>query len=125
MNPRDADPLYVGLVPSAPSMSEDDLFAGITDALTLAGWRWTHIRDSHGVTVGSAGLPDIIAVHPDRLIVLVWELKDRRRAVTPEQAAWITAANGRRVDARVLRPADYDDALRTILGVDRLVSHDG
>lgn len=33
-------------------MSEAELLAGLTDALTLAGWRWMHIRRSDGVTVG-------------------------------------------------------------------------
>jgi hypothetical protein len=57
-------------------MTEDELLQGITQALTLAGWRWTHIINSRGVTMGDPGLPDIIAVHPNRPgRVLCWELK--------------------------------------------------
>ncbi len=55
-------------------MTEDELLAGITEALTFGGWRWTHILRSDGVTMGMAGLPDIIAVHAGREIVLAWEL---------------------------------------------------
>lgn len=97
-------------------MTEDELLTGITEALELAGWRWTHIRDSRGVTMGDVGLPDIIAVHESRGIVLAWELKSRTGQPTYEQLAWVREMAGARVDARVLRPADYDDALRLILG---------
>lgn len=99
------------------SMSEADLLIGITQALTIAGWRWTHIRDSHGVTVGDVGLPDIIATHPSRGLSLAWELKGSNGKPTGDQVAWIaglSAAQG--VDARILWPADYDHALELITG---------
>lgn len=101
------------------AMTEDDLLAGITEALTYGGWRWTHIRRSDGVTVGATGLPDIIACHPDRSVVLAWELKSKHGVVMPDQMAWLLGLRGPQVDARIVRPADYDAALAVILrGVD-------
>lgn len=102
-------------------MTEAELQLGLTDALDLAGWRWTHIRRSDGVTMGSPGLPDLLACHPDRDLVLAWELKDDRRPATPDQAAWLISLAGRPIDARIIRPADYDGALGVILrGVEPL-----
>ena len=97
-------------------MTEDELLLGITQALELSGWRWTHIRRSDGVTVGASGLPDIIAAHPSRNIALAWELKTERGVLTPDQAAWQIVLADRRIDARIVRPSDYDEALRDIFG---------
>lgn len=98
-------------------MTEDELLQGITEALAFGGWRWTHIRRSDGVTVGDPGLPDIIAAHPDRIHVLAWELKTTRGVVSRDQLAWLFALGrvGGDVDARIIRPADYDAALEVIL----------
>lgn len=96
-------------------MTEDQLQTGLIEALELGGWRWTHIRRSDGVTMGSPGLPDLLACHPDRDLVLAWELKDDRRQATPDQAAWLIGMRDRVVDARLIRPADYDTALAVIL----------
>lgn len=102
----------------AVTMTEDELLLGLTQALTSAGWRWTHIINSHGVTQGWPGLPDIIAVHPSRGQVLAWELKGSGGKPTGDQVAWIAAmANPKvKVDARILYPVDYDRALELITG---------
>ncbi len=100
-------------------MTEDELLAGITDALTLAGWRWTHIRRSDRITQGFEGLPDIIAVHPERAIVLAWELKTDLGVISTDQWGWLVALRDvAGVDARVVRPSDYDAALLTVFGQD-------
>jgi hypothetical protein len=99
----------------ALAMTEDELLLGLTEALTIAGWRWTHIRRSDGVTMGMSGLPDLIASHPDRPYILCWELKSTRGVLTGDQAAWISGMFARHVDARVVRPDDYDEALAVIL----------
>lgn len=102
-----------------PDMTEDELLAGITEALTFSGWRWTHIRRSDGVTQGMAGLPDVIAARGDRELVLAWELKSARGVVSADQLAWLFALRSPSVDARIIRPRDYDAALDVILrGVD-------
>jgi hypothetical protein len=106
-------------------VTEDELFAGITGALELAGWRWMHIRRSDGVTVGDSGWVDIFAVHPTRLDapVLAWELKGTGGRPTGDQVAWVSAlwTVGDRydpspIDARLVYPVDYDLALDLILG---------
>jgi hypothetical protein len=105
---------------TAPDMTEEELLAGLTDALTIAGWRWTHVRRSDGVTMGNVGLPDLIAVHPTRDLVLAWELKSRTGIPTGDQLAWLRGFQAARgVDARLVRPAQYDDALSIILGMVR------
>jgi hypothetical protein len=100
-------------------MTEEELLAGITEALTLAGWRWSHHRRSDLAQMqGMPGLPDIIAVHPTRKIVLAWELKGEGGRVTGDQVAWIAglAAPDATIDARILYPAHYDRALALIVG---------
>lgn len=66
-------------------------------------------------------LPDIIAVHPTREIpVLAWELKTERGSVTRDQLGWIFDLGAAGLDARLVRPADYDTALSLIVGhIDR------
>lgn len=96
-------------------MTEDEMLAGVTDALTLCGWRWMHIIRSDGVTAGSPGWPDIVAVHPAREFVLVLELKGAKTPATYDQVAWLNGLEARRVDARIVRPVDYDDVLRLIM----------
>jgi hypothetical protein len=98
------------------SMTEDELLAGITEALTFGGWTWTHLIRSDGVTMGNAGLPDVIACHPERPWVLAWELKGERGVVSHDQLRWLLSlASVPGVDARVIRPSDYDRALGVIL----------
>jgi hypothetical protein len=99
-------------------MTEAELLQGITEALTLAGWTWTHIRRSDGVTMGDPGLPDIIATNSSRGLVLAWELKADRGQLTIDQWAWQRGFRAAvTVDARVIRPADYDRALDVIIGM--------
>lgn len=109
----------------AVRMTEDELLEGITQALTFAGWRWTHPRRSDlAQTMGDPGLPDIIAVHPTRRLVLAWELKGSDGRPTGDQVAWISAMARPevRVDSRLLYPVDYDRALELITGkVDAMV----
>jgi hypothetical protein len=98
-------------------MTEDELLAGITEALELGGWVWTHIRRSDGVTMGWSGLPDVIAAHDDLELVLAWELKSRSGRVSPDQLRWLFALGtaAPNVDARIIRPADYDQALEVLI----------
>lgn len=101
----------------AHEMTEAELLLGITQALELAGWTWTHIIRSDGVTMGDSGFPDIIAAKPGR--ILAWELKTKHGQLTPAQMQWQLALQVPFVDVRVIRPADYDLALRVIInGVD-------
>ena len=98
-------------------MSEDELLLGLTDAMTIAGWTWTHSRRSDkAVLMGQPGVPDVIAVSEHRRTLLAWELKDRKGQPTYDQVAWIRAMQAvRTVDARIIRPEDYDQALSVVL----------
>lgn len=97
-------------------MTEDELLLGIIEALGFGGWTYTHIRRSDGVTVGHPGLPDIIAAHPDRHLAIAWELKSDVGRLSPDQWRWqLALAEIPGVDCRVIRPIDYDRALRVIL----------
>ena len=52
-------------------MNEDELLIGVTDALTLGGWLWTHVRRSDlAITQGSPGVPDLWAVHYERRLFI-------------------------------------------------------
>lgn len=106
---------YGGPAVQAHRMTEDDLLSGLTDALTLGGWRWTHILNSRGVTMGYSGLPDIIAAHPSFRVNLALELKDDKGQPTPDQVAWLHALHDKPTVAKIVRPDDYDLMLRVIL----------
>lgn len=97
-------------------MTEDDLLVGVTDALTLGGWLWSHHRRSDlALMMGHTGLPDIIAVHPGRRRLLVLELKTETGRLDPRQREWLAALVGAGVDARIVRPADYDELVAELL----------
>lgn len=99
-------------------MTEDQLVAAILDALARAGWKACHFRPARTAygwrtaVQGHAGAPDIIAVHPDRGVLLI-EAKSDRGALRPEQVewrAWAEAASARFPGAiayRVVRPRDW------------------
>ena len=98
-------------------MTEDELLLGLTGAMDLAGWTWTHIRDSKAARLmGSTGVPDLLAVNEGRRVLLAWELKSATGQPTYEQVAWLRGLKAvRSVDARIIRPAEYDQALAIIL----------
>lgn len=98
------------------AMTEDELLEGLTDALTLAGWRWFHVRRSDRALVqGFQGWPDIFAVHPTRRIQIAMELKAEDGQASPDQLGWIAALRAAGLDCLVIRPGDYDRMLRVIL----------
>lgn len=98
-------------------MTEDDLLIGLTDALTMTGWQWTHARRSDlARLMGSTGVPDILAVSEHRRTMLAWELKTEKGQTTYEQVAWIRALQSvRAIDARIIRPSEYEQALGVIV----------
>lgn len=94
-------------------MTEDDLLVAITDALTLTGWRWSHVRRSdRALSMGYPGLPDVLAIRGKR--VLAWELKSARGRVTDPQRLWLEVWERVGADARVIRPIDLDAVLELI-----------
>lgn len=104
------------------SMTEAELLEGVTDALTVGGWIWTHTRRSDLATIqGTPGVPDIFAVHPDRRVFMALELKSDHGQPTRDQSRWLAAlaqagcVNG----VRLVYPGDYDALVVELVG-DRL-----
>lgn len=77
-------------------------------------------RTQHGWATpiqGVAGWPDIALIHPERHVLHLWEAKTERGRLRPEQAAWLAAlATCPGVDARVVRPSDWDALARVLAG---------
>jgi hypothetical protein len=86
------------------SMSEKAFQKAVVDGLKQRGWLVFVVPDMRMTT---AGLPDIIAVAPGR--VLFWELKrERGGRIRPEQQVVIDALPpGSTVDARIVRPSQW------------------
>ena len=80
----------------AKGISETAFASQIESLLNIYGWRWMHPRPARvrrgGKDVyetaysGHKGFLDYVAVRMPRL--LFFELKDEKRAMTPEQEAW-------------------------------------
>lgn len=102
-------------------MTEDELLEGIVDALAAGGWLYQHVRRSDlAVIQGSVGFPDLVAVHPERGLLVFLELKSATGRVDPAQERWLTSLMVAGMDARVVRPEDYDETWQWLVG-DRLI----
>lgn len=103
------------------SLSEKDFQKQVLEMARLFGWKVAHFHDSRrqvkpGVFVGdkdAAGFPDLVLVRPPELLVL--ELKRELGKTTPEQDEWLALLGACGVEARVVRPSDWD-WLRVRLG---------
>lgn len=105
-------------------MSEDELLTGIVEAAASGGWLTYHVRGFHpGIVQGHVGFPDVIAVHAERGLVVAMELKSDSGRVDEAQYRWLDGFRSAGVDARVVRPADYDITVAWLLG-DRLIGGD-
>lgn len=90
-------------------MTESVLQRSITQAARGLGFKVFH----HLYAVGSErGYPDLTIVGHGH--IFVWELKGPKPKVYPEQLAWIDALQEAGVDARIIYPEDYDDALAAL-----------
>lgn len=102
-----------------PAMTEDELVTGLLDAFGIAGWSAWHVRRSdRAIWMGTPGWPDITACPPNPGPMLVLEAKSATGRVSGAQATWLVQCHQRGITAAVLRPADYDRALKLILSVD-------
>lgn len=92
------------------SVSEADLQSFVAEACARYKWLYHHAGDSRRST---PGLPDVIAVRGDRLIVA--ELKTQHGRVSDIQNLWLTElAKCPGVETFVWRPSDMNDILRTL-----------
>jgi hypothetical protein len=94
------------------ALSEREFQKIVVEGLEQRGYVVFHVVDSR---LMQAGLPDVIAVKPGR--VLLWELKrERGGRIRPQQQQVIDCLPaGSTVDARIVRPSDWDrvqEALR-------------
>ena len=98
-------------------MTEDELLAGILDACAVGGWRFHHIRRSDlALQQGQGGFPDIFALHPERGLAFVAELKAEHGRLEPLQRDWLEAFDRCGIRACVLRPNAYDETVRWLIG---------
>lgn len=98
------------------AMTEDELLTAITEAATLYGWMWHHVRRSDkALQMGNAGFPDLVLARNGTVLFL--ELKSEKGNETPNQTAWLNALDRRTEDgpdALVIRPRDLDAVLRML-----------
>lgn len=112
-------------------MTEDELVRAILEALRITGWRAVHYRPARTARgwrtplSGDAGAPDIIAIHPDRGVLLI-EAKSDIGRLRPEQLEWrewAEAAATRYPESIryvVARPRDWQSgSLDEVLGYER------
>jgi hypothetical protein len=102
-------------------MTEDELLTGLIDAAAAGGWLWYHVRGWHpGMIQGTIGFPDLVLCHAERRTIAFLECKAERGRVDEAQERWIAALRAAGVEARVVRPADYDETWTWLVG-DRLI----
>ena len=101
-------------------VTEDELIAGLMDAMALSGWVYWHVRRSdRALWMGVRGWPDITALSP-RLNgpLLLIEAKSPKGVITPDQARWMALLHRSGHTTALVRPAGYDRALGLILAGD-------
>jgi hypothetical protein len=83
------------------------------------GWMWQHqrpITDQKGRTrtavSGWTGLPDLLLVHAERRLVLLWEIKSADGYPSDQQVLWVS----RTLLAQVVRERDLQTALNILKG---------
>ena len=87
------------------SVSEDDLLTAVMGMFRALGWLAHHVRRSdQAIQMGDAGLPDIIAMRPPRLVVA--ELKKETGKATLDQMKWLEAFVAVGGEAYIWRPSD-------------------
>ena len=96
------------------SLSEKDWQAHVVGVLRDHGWLVYHPYDSRR---SAAGYPDLTAVHPERGLLLLVELKTARGRCTADQRRWMKALGGVvSVYNATWRPRDIDEVERVAGG---------
>lgn len=95
------------------AMPEAELLDCVLTGLKQRGYICWHVVDSR---LMSAGLPDIVAIRLGGPL-LMWELKTSTGRLRPPQRRALEAlASATSIDARVVRPADWDVLSRADTG---------
>ena len=94
---------------TAPTMTERDFQSQVLDLARICGWKayhsWTSIHSA-------PGFPDLVLARPPRLLFL--ELKSERGRLTPAQSEWLQTLAECNVDARVVRPSNFNELLEAL-----------
>ena len=94
-------------------MTEAELSRHIIAAAKECGWRCYHTFLS---IHSPAGFPDLFLVRNGK--VLAWELKSDKGKALPAQQEWLDAlALVPGIEAKVVRPADLEEAYKILAGV--------
>lgn len=100
------------------TVSEKALQSWIIDLAKVTGWRVAHFHDSRrevrpGIFVGdkeAKGFPDLVLLRPPE--ILFWELKRQgppsAASPSPEQQRWLDELTACGLEARVIRPSDFE-----------------
>ena len=105
--------------------SEAELLAALGEAAKARGWRVMHqrpARTAHGwrtALQGDPGWPDLVLLRrangETQARLLCWELKAAKGRVSDAQDTWLLLLEQvPGVECAVIRPADYDEALRRL-----------
>lgn len=74
----------------------------------LAGcYGWDLVYHTHDSRRSQPGFPDLVLARPPEILFV--EVKTQTGRVRPEQSRWIQALTECGLDARIIRPADFDD----------------
>lgn len=100
------------------SLSEKQFQTQVLELAEMRGWLTAHFSDSRRQVVrpdgqrffvgdkGAKGFPDVVLVKPPR--IMFWELKKELGKTTPEQDEWLELLELCGMEARVVRPSDWD-----------------
>lgn len=100
------------------SISEKDFQTQVIELARMSGWLVAHFHDSRKQVTrangqrffigdkDAKGFPDLVLARPPGLIF--WEMKKELGKTTPEQDEWIATLQACGMEARVVRPSDWD-----------------
>jgi hypothetical protein len=105
------------IAPWATSLTERQFQAMLVEGLRQRGWTvWT----VPNMRLTTAGLPDVLAIHPGWDLLLAWELKTESGRVTPAQRESLRILDRiPGIYARVVRPSQWPGLRDWIDSVER------
>jgi len=100
------------------AISEKDFQKQVIQLAEMYGWSWCHLQDSRKMVrkgdvtflvgdAGAKGWPDLVLVRAPE--ILFWEMKKELGKTTPEQDEWLSRLTQCGLEARVVRPSDFDE----------------
>lgn len=109
------------------ALSEKEFQTQVVELARLQGWLVAHFHDSRRQVTrangqrffigdkDAKGFPDLVLAKPP--VLIFWEMKKELGKTTPEQDEWLERLTECGMEARVVRPSDWDDyILPTLTG---------